>query len=94
MDVGLKNNCRPLCSRSLPRQALPQLPADEADEPAVERGLNYPRFIEYLDWLVSHGFVERTDEEGTEVYSLSPQGLDAYRRLVVSIRETMKGMRI
>jgi predicted transcriptional regulator len=57
-------------------------------------GLNYPRFIEYLDWLVSHGFVEKTSEEGTELYSLSPQGLDAYRRLVVWIRETMKGMRI
>ncbi|OLD11784.1 MAG: hypothetical protein AUI93_04045 [Crenarchaeota archaeon 13_1_40CM_3_52_10] len=57
-------------------------------------GLNYPRFIEYLDWLVSHGFVEKIVEEGTELYSLSTQGLDAYRHLVVWIRETMKGMRI
>ena len=46
-------------------------------------GLNYPRFIEYLDWMVSHGFVERqTDESGTEFYSLSSQGFDAHRRLV------------
>lgn len=58
-------------------------------------GLNYPRFVEYLDWMVSHGFVERqTDENGSELYSLSPQGIDAYRRLVAWIRETMKGMRI
>jgi predicted transcriptional regulator len=58
-------------------------------------GLNYPRFIEYLDWMLSHGFVEQQkDEDGTELYSLSVQGLDAYRRLVAWIRETMKGMRI
>jgi predicted transcriptional regulator len=57
-------------------------------------GLNYPRFIEYLDWLVSHGLVQQTDEGGAELYSLSSQGLDAHRRLVAWIRETMKGMRI
>jgi predicted transcriptional regulator len=58
-------------------------------------GLNYPRFMEYLEWIISHGFVERqTDEGGAESYSLSPQGIDAHRRLVAWIRETMKGMRI
>jgi predicted transcriptional regulator len=57
-------------------------------------GLNYPRFIEYLEWLVSHGLVLQKDEGGTDLYSLSPQGLDAYHRLVAWIRETMKGMRI
>ena len=57
-------------------------------------GLNYPRFIEYLDWLVSHGLVQQKDEGGAELYSLSPQGLDSYHRLVAWIRETMKGMRI
>jgi predicted transcriptional regulator len=57
-------------------------------------GLNYPRFVEYLDWLVSHGFVRMTMEEGTELYSLSPQGVDAHHRLVDWIRGTMKGMRI
>ncbi len=32
-------------------------------------GLNYPRFMEYLEWMVSHGFVQQqTDENGTEVY--------------------------
>jgi predicted transcriptional regulator len=55
-------------------------------------GLNYPRFIEYLDWMVSHGFVLKTDEAGMELYSLSPQGPDAHHRLGAWIRETMKGM--
>jgi predicted transcriptional regulator len=57
-------------------------------------GLNYPRFMEYLEWMISHGFVLHREEDGTELYSLSPQGLDAYHRLVAWIRETMKGMRI
>jgi len=58
-------------------------------------GLNYPRFIEYLQWMISHGFIQQqTDEEGTEVYTLTQQGYDAHRRLVSWIRETMKGMRI
>ena len=58
-------------------------------------GLNYPRFIEYLEWMVSHGFVERqTDETASDLYALSPQGIDAHRRLVAWIRETMEGMRI
>ena len=58
-------------------------------------GLNYPRFMDYLGWLVSHGLVQQQAVEGgTELYSLSPQGLDAYHRLVAWIRETMKGMRI
>jgi predicted transcriptional regulator len=57
-------------------------------------GLNYPRFKEYLDWLLSHGFVQQTYEGTVELYGISPQGLDAYHRLVDWIRETMKGMRI
>ena len=57
-------------------------------------GLNYPRFIEYLEWMVSHGFVQKREEEGIDLLSLSPQGLDAHHRLVDWIRDTMKGMRI
>ena len=41
-------------------------------------GLNYPRFVEYLQWMISHGLVQQqTDEDGTEIYLLSPQGYDA-----------------
>ncbi len=57
-------------------------------------GLNYPRFMEYLEWMVSHGLLQRKDEDGAELYSLSQQGLDAHHRLVAWIRDTMKGMRI
>ena len=58
-------------------------------------GLNYPRFMEYFEWLISHGLMQKKEEEdGTEAFWLSPQGLDAYHRLVAWIRETMKGMRI
>lgn len=58
-------------------------------------GLNYPRFTEYLEWLISHGFVQQQAfEDGTEVYVLTTQGYDAHRRLVSWIRDTMKGMRI
>jgi predicted transcriptional regulator len=58
-------------------------------------GLNYPRFMDYVQWLVSHGLVQQVKaEDGGDLYSLSPQGLDAYHRLVAWIRETMKGMRI
>jgi len=60
----------------------------------MRTGLNYARFSEYFEWLSSHGFLQRKDEEGAELYSLSPQGIDAYHRLVAWIRETMKGMRI
>jgi predicted transcriptional regulator len=57
-------------------------------------GLNYPRFMEYFQWMIAHGFIQEKLGEGTELYSLSPQGVDAYHRLVAWIRETMKGMRI
>jgi predicted transcriptional regulator len=57
-------------------------------------GLNYPRFVEYLEWMVSHGFVQQRDEGDSKIYSLSPQGVDAHHRLVAWIRETMKGMRL
>ena len=58
-------------------------------------GLNYPRFMEYFEWLTAHGFLQqKKDDDGADLYSLSPQGLDSYHRLVSWIRETMKGMRI
>jgi len=57
-------------------------------------GLNYPRFTEYFEWMAAHGFMQKGDEDGAEVYSLSPQGVEAYHRLVSWIRDTMKGMKI
>jgi predicted transcriptional regulator len=60
----------------------------------MRTGLNYARFSDYFDWMISHGFLQKKEEDGAELYSLSPQGLDAYHRLVAGIRDTRKGMRI
>ncbi len=58
-------------------------------------GLNYPRFTEYLEWLLQHQLVARTtDEENVERISLTSKGISAYHRLVVWIKETMEGIRI
>jgi hypothetical protein len=40
------------------------------------------------------GLMQKGEEDGTDVYSLSPQGVGAQHRLVTWIRETMRGMRI
>jgi len=50
--------------------------------------------MEYLEWAVSCALQQRKDEDGTELYSLSPHGLDAYHSLVAWIRETVKKLRI
>lgn len=59
-------------------------------------GVNYPRFTEYLDWLMAKGFVMRDDgfEESGEVYRLTDKGNEAYHRIVDWIRETMDGIRL
>jgi predicted transcriptional regulator len=58
-------------------------------------GVNYPRFMEYLDWLLKHGLVEESvDEEKNERIVLTPKGIDSYHRLVDWIKETLEGVRI
>jgi predicted transcriptional regulator len=59
-------------------------------------GTNYPRFAEYLEWLISKGFVMRHEEmiENSEAYRLSENGVEAYHRIVDWIRETMEGIRL
>jgi predicted transcriptional regulator len=58
-------------------------------------GTNYPRFIEYLEWLQDHGLVgETSDEEMGERIVLTPKGLDSYHRLVDWIKETLEGVKI
>jgi predicted transcriptional regulator len=59
-------------------------------------GVNYPRFIEYLEWLMKHGLVsERIDEDDkTERIVLTSKGIDSYHRLVDWIKETLDGVRI
>jgi len=54
-------------------------------------GLNYPRFIEYLDWLSKHNLVAGSlDEEKAERIALTPRGIDSYHKLVDWIKETLE----
>jgi predicted transcriptional regulator len=58
-------------------------------------GVNYPRFIEYLDWLLEHELVaEKIDEEKVERITLTPKGIDSYHRFVDWIKETLDGVKI
>lgn len=58
-------------------------------------GVNYPRFIEYLEWLTKHGLVAGgLDEEKTERITLTAKGVDSYHRLVDWIMETLDGVKI
>jgi predicted transcriptional regulator len=58
-------------------------------------GVNYPRFIEYLEWLLKHELVkESIDEEKTERIVLTPKGIDSYHRLVDWIKETLDGVKL
>jgi predicted transcriptional regulator len=55
-------------------------------------GLNYPRFIEYLDWMEAHGLIVRiATSDGSEAVDLSSRGLDLYVRLFEWIRDAMQG---
>ena len=58
-------------------------------------GLNYGRFIEYLDWLLERQLVaEKIDEEEGERIVLTPKGIDAYNTVVEWIKEMLDGVRI
>ena len=58
-------------------------------------GINYPRFMEYLEWLLKHDLVsESLDEEKAERIRLTPKGIDSYHRLVDWIKETLDGVKI
>ena len=58
-------------------------------------GLNYGRFIEYLDWLLKRQLVaETTDEKEGERIVLTPKGIDAYNTVVEWIRDMLDGVKI
>lgn len=58
-------------------------------------GLNYGRFIEYLDWLLKRKLVaERVDEVEGERIVLTPKGIDAYNTVVEWIKEMLDGVKI
>lgn len=58
-------------------------------------GVNYPRFMQYLEWLLQHDLVSAsTDEEEVERIKLTPKGIDAYHRFVDWMNETFSGVKI
>lgn len=58
-------------------------------------GINYPRFIEYLEWMLKRGLVEESfDEEKVESIKLTPKGIDSYHRLVDWIKEALDGVKL
>ncbi len=58
-------------------------------------GLNYGRFIEYLDWLSKRQLVaEKVDVEEGERIVLTPKGIDAYNTVVEWIKEMLDGVKI
>jgi predicted transcriptional regulator len=59
-------------------------------------GVRYPRFIEYLEWLLEHELVaESLDEEKKERIVLTQKGFDSYHKLVDWIKETfLEGTKI
>jgi len=58
-------------------------------------GVNYPRFMEYLDWLLKHDLVaEKVDEDKSERITLTPKGIDSYHRLVDWIKETLNDVKL
>jgi len=52
-------------------------------------GVNYPRFIDYLEWLVSKGFVVKDEEliENSEAFRLSAKGTEAYQNRGLDTRD-------
>jgi predicted transcriptional regulator len=57
-------------------------------------GLNYQTFLKYLDWLEKHDLIKITVDDGTERIKLSEKGMDAHKRLVEWIKDTMKGLKL
>jgi predicted transcriptional regulator len=57
-------------------------------------GLNYQTFIKYLNWLQKHELVNIITDDQTERIKLTEKGIDAHKRLVEWIKETMKGLKI
>lgn len=57
--------------------------------------LNYQTFLKYFEWLENHELVKVVaNDDGNERITLSEKGMEAHRRLVEWIRETMKDLKI
>ncbi len=58
-------------------------------------GVNYPRFTEYLDWMLKRGLVEETlDEQAGGRIALTPKGIEGYHRFVDWVKDTLESAKI
>ena len=56
--------------------------------------LNYQTFLKYLEWLKDHELIKiSTDNDGSDRIMLSQKGIEAHRRLVEWIKETIKDLK-
>jgi predicted transcriptional regulator len=57
--------------------------------------LTYPRFKEYLQWMLEHQLVVeiQEEEEKSERIMLTPKGIDSYHRMVDWISGTIGGVK-
>jgi predicted transcriptional regulator len=57
--------------------------------------LNYQTFLNYLEWLKERELVKVVmDDDGNERIMLSAKGVEAYKKLVEWIKETMEDLKI
>lgn len=57
--------------------------------------LNYQTFLKYLKWLEKHELLEIvTGSDGNDKVVLTKKGIEAYKRLVEWIKETVKELKI
>jgi len=57
--------------------------------------LNYQNFLKYLEWLESHGLVKIVaNDDGNQRITLSGKGMEAHKRPVEWIKETMEDLKI
>ena len=43
-------------------------------------GLNFNKFLEFADFLESKHFLRRDNQEGHELYFVTPKGMEVYRK--------------
>jgi len=58
--------------------------------------LNYPRFKEYLQWMLEHQLVAESidEEEKTERIMLTPKGIDSYHKIIDWINDTLGAVKL
>jgi predicted transcriptional regulator len=56
----------------------------------VATNVNYDLLMKYLAWLRSRGFIALEEDDGHEVVALTPEGEQAYLKLVRLMNEVIR----